>query len=128
MDSCSGAANDGVRHRGYGATATRLTPDQKVGSSNLSGLTFVIGWMLRLAKDCMSAPWCCVVLCCFVDRSDRIHNLLGRTGFSILQGGLFSTGVIDAPRLQVRHGRLADGGWSIAEARCELDCTYPAKW
>ena len=26
------------RHRGYGATAARLTPDQKVGSSNLSGL------------------------------------------------------------------------------------------
>ena len=25
---------------GYGATAARLTPDQKVGSSNLSGLTF----------------------------------------------------------------------------------------
>ena len=25
--------------RGYGATAARLTPDQKVGSSNLSGLT-----------------------------------------------------------------------------------------
>ena len=27
---------------GYGATAARLTPDQKVGSSNLSGLTFPI--------------------------------------------------------------------------------------
>ena len=27
-----------VRNRGYGATAARLTPDQKVGSSNLSGL------------------------------------------------------------------------------------------
>ena len=26
--------------RGYGATAARLTPDQKVGSSNLSVLTF----------------------------------------------------------------------------------------
>ena len=25
-------------HRGYGATAARLTPDQKVGSSNLSAL------------------------------------------------------------------------------------------
>ena len=25
--------------RGYGATAARLTPGQKVGSSNLSGLT-----------------------------------------------------------------------------------------
>ena len=37
----------GLRHnclcnaqRGYGATAARLTPDQKVGSSNLSGLIF----------------------------------------------------------------------------------------
>ena len=27
---------------GYGATAARLTPDQKVGSSNLSGLIFVL--------------------------------------------------------------------------------------
>ena len=27
-------------HWGYGATAARLTPDQKVGSSNLSGLIF----------------------------------------------------------------------------------------
>ena len=26
--------------KGYGATAARLTPDQKVGSSNLSGLTY----------------------------------------------------------------------------------------
>ena len=26
--------------RGYGATAVRLTPDQKVGSSNLSGVIF----------------------------------------------------------------------------------------
>ena len=26
--------------RGYGATAARLTPDQKVGSSNLSGLIY----------------------------------------------------------------------------------------
>jgi hypothetical protein len=27
-----------IAKRGYGATAARLTPDQKVGSSNLSGL------------------------------------------------------------------------------------------
>ena len=27
-----------LHHRGYGATAARLTPDQKVGSSNLSAL------------------------------------------------------------------------------------------
>ena len=27
-----------ANHRGYGATAARLIPDQKVGSSNLSGL------------------------------------------------------------------------------------------
>ena len=26
--------------KGYGATAARLTPDQKVGSSNLSGLIY----------------------------------------------------------------------------------------
>ena len=29
-----------VSHWGYGATAARLTPDQKVGSSNLSALIF----------------------------------------------------------------------------------------
>ena len=29
-------------HRGYGATVARLTPDQKVGSSNLSGLMFFV--------------------------------------------------------------------------------------
>jgi hypothetical protein len=29
-----------VINRGYGATAARLTPDQKVGSSNLSALIF----------------------------------------------------------------------------------------
>ena len=28
-------------YRGYGATAARLTPDQKVGNSNLSGLTLL---------------------------------------------------------------------------------------
>ena len=28
------------QHRAYGATVARLTPDQKVGSSNLSALTF----------------------------------------------------------------------------------------
>ena len=30
----------GNQPRGYGATAARLTPDQKVGTSNLSGLIF----------------------------------------------------------------------------------------
>ena len=34
--------------RGYGATAARLTPDQKVGSSNLSALTFASGVALRM--------------------------------------------------------------------------------
>ena len=35
--------NDVASHRGYGATAARLTPDQKVGSSNLSALIFATG-------------------------------------------------------------------------------------
>ena len=30
--------------RGYGATVARLTPDQKVGSSNLSALIFMFRW------------------------------------------------------------------------------------
>ena len=30
-------------HRVYGATVARLTPDQKVGSSNLSGLILHVG-------------------------------------------------------------------------------------
>ena len=34
--------------RGYGATAARLTPDQKVGSSNLSGLSRCIASFSRL--------------------------------------------------------------------------------
>ena len=33
-------------HRGHGATAARLTPDQKVGSSNLSGL--ILRWPICL--------------------------------------------------------------------------------
>ena len=36
----------GLASRGYGATAARLTPDQKVGSSNLSGLIFGAGCRL----------------------------------------------------------------------------------
>ena len=39
----------GIGQRGYGATVARLTPDQKVGSSNLSGFS-----SLELnSKDCM---------------------------------------------------------------------------
>ena len=37
LSVASAAANE-QRHRGYGATAARLTPDQKVGNSNLSAL------------------------------------------------------------------------------------------
>ena len=39
--------------RGYGATAARLTPDQKVGSSNLSGLKFVVS-VLRHVGVCVA--------------------------------------------------------------------------
>ena len=35
----------GNQPRGYGATAARLTPDQKVGSWNLSGLTLHAAWV-----------------------------------------------------------------------------------
>ena len=35
---------------GYGATVARLTPDQKVGSSNLSALTFAVTRIKRRAK------------------------------------------------------------------------------
>ena len=31
--------------RGYGATAARVTPDHKVGSSNLSGLIKILLWL-----------------------------------------------------------------------------------
>ncbi len=37
--------------RGYGATAARLTPDQKVGSSNLSGLNFSFAAAQRLQRN-----------------------------------------------------------------------------
>ena len=44
-------------HRGYGATAARLTPDQKVGSSNLSALIFVNGETFqRLQRICIASP------------------------------------------------------------------------
>ena len=36
--------------RGYGATAARLTPDQKVGSSNLSGLSAAARVVLSLVR------------------------------------------------------------------------------
>ena len=39
-----GSGRTSAAHGGYGATAARLTPDQKVGSSNLSGLTRL--WVL----------------------------------------------------------------------------------
>ena len=43
-DCCEGDIMAGLQNftRGYGATAARLTPDQKVVSSNLSGLTLSI--------------------------------------------------------------------------------------
>ena len=49
--------------RGYGATAARLTPDQKVGSSNLSGLLTMVrvSWRLGGLSCCslghMSCMW-----------------------------------------------------------------------
>ena len=50
-------------HWGYGATAARLTPDQKVGSSNLSGLNFhwqllgrVLSAAARPARPAALAP------------------------------------------------------------------------
>ena len=40
LDPCLGMLSFGIPREigGYGATAARLTPDQKVGSSNLSAL------------------------------------------------------------------------------------------
>ena len=50
------------RLRGYGATAARLTPDQKVGSSNLSGLisfadAAVMQGFLLLVALLLPLPW-----------------------------------------------------------------------
>ena len=45
-----------VWHRGYGATVARLTPDQKVGSSNLSALICL--WPFGAASI-----WCCALVC-----------------------------------------------------------------
>ena len=48
------------KHRGYGATVARLTPDQKVGSSNLSALILPSQLMPSLSllqrKACISTP------------------------------------------------------------------------
>ena len=46
-----------MKARGYGATAARLTPDQKVGSLNLSGLIcalvfFVVAHTPKKARAC----------------------------------------------------------------------------
>ena len=53
-------AANAQRHRGYGATAARLTPDQKAGSSNLSALIscFETRSETRLIHDF----WC--AMCC----------------------------------------------------------------
>ena len=52
--------------RGYGATAARLTPDQKVGSSNLSALNFRFPMANR--SSCMQLNIClgCIrrIVCC----------------------------------------------------------------
>ena len=54
--------------RGYGATAARLTPDQKVGSSNLSALTFhcpcchVQGLLTFLAWGALEDEWRALIL------------------------------------------------------------------
>ena len=50
--------------RGYGATAARLTPDQKVGRSNLSGLisfadAAVMQGFLLLVALLLPLPWQC---------------------------------------------------------------------
>ena len=52
-----------VQRRGYAATVARLTPDQKVGSSNLSGLNFhwqllgrVLSAAARPARPAALAP------------------------------------------------------------------------
>ena len=48
----AGVAARSVWHRGYGATVARLTPDQKVGSSNLSVLILYVraGGGLKLGR------------------------------------------------------------------------------
>ena len=45
-----GYFHDTVSQRGYGATVARLTPDPKVGSSNLSGLIS----SRRIVASCLS--------------------------------------------------------------------------
>ena len=52
--------NRGIQQQGgYGAMAARLTPDQKVGSSNLSGLrTLPAAWpLLARSQESFGVPW-----------------------------------------------------------------------
>ena len=50
----AGVAARFVWHRGYGATVARLTPDQKVGSSNLSALIFQMPmYLIRSMGTCL---------------------------------------------------------------------------
>ena len=63
-------------NRGYGATAARLTPDQKVGSSNLSGLIYICEcFAVALRRICVNAGCdnkrlqcvcVCVCVCAFL--------------------------------------------------------------
>ena len=41
---------------GYGATVARLTPDQKVGSSNLSALIFQNGYIFMCSPCALNPP------------------------------------------------------------------------
>ena len=50
-----GSGRTSAAHGGYGATAARLTPDQKVGSSNLSALSS--------ASSCGGGGVVCVSVC-----------------------------------------------------------------
>ena len=80
--------------RGYGATVARLTPDQKVGSSNLSALILLNCTLYQLllrgdrgmfGKEAIARTPCCLFLwTCLVvqrpalttfERKDRIYSM-----------------------------------------------------
>ena len=69
--------------RGYGATAARLTPDQKFGSSNLSGLSYLrleqgrVGLVVWMRSELRALDMSCNV-CWAAARGHRLRVGGGR--------------------------------------------------
>ena len=83
--------------RGYGATAARLTPDQKVGSSNLSALMFPeIAAFKQGRRTICRAPHACRA-------PDRAG---GSNGNAVSEDRIHDLRIMRPTRYQLRYHRL----------------------